>query len=162
MTRIIAGLPGSEPPAGEGERRGGYEWGILAALGGAFTLVSLLDIALTFYPLQLGSAEWEFGTATAVMNNLPLAVVGLGLVAVAGLGRRVPALVNVATIVAALLIVLVLILAVMFGRNLGQAMSSVTDPLLRQGLQESIIRTAVQLVAYLAALGWLVASARRS
>ena len=159
---VVTG-PARQAPSGEGdERRGhGHEWIVLAGLGGAFGLVALLDIVLTFVPIGFGSAEWEFATATAVMNNLPVAVVGIGLVAVAGLGRRVPTLVTLASVVASALVVLILGLTVMFGRHVGAAVASVTDPILRQGLYESIIRTGVQLVAYLAGLTWLIVKVRR-
>jgi hypothetical protein len=151
-----------DAPSGDADerRRYGHEWGVLAGLGGAFAIVALFDVALTFVPLGFGSAEWEFATATAVMNNLPLAVVGIGLLAVAGLGRRTPGLVTLASVLAAVLVVLILGLAVMFGRNVGAAVRTVTDPVLRQGLNESIARTAVQLVAYLAGLTWVIVRAR--
>jgi hypothetical protein len=58
------------------------------------------------------------------------------------------------------LVVLILGLAVMFWRNVGAAVGTVTDPVLRQGLNESIARTAVQLVAYLAGLAWVIVRAR--
>lgn len=161
MSRVIAGLPEDREAGSTGRRGAGYEWGVLAGLGGAFALVSLIDVALTFYPLNFGSAEWEFGTATAVLNNLPLAVMGLGLVMVAGIGRSRPGLVSVAGFVAAALVLLLLVLVVMFGRNVGEALRSVTDPVIGQGLHESILRTTVQLLAYLAALTWMVVRARR-
>jgi hypothetical protein len=56
----------------------------------------------------------------------------------------------------------VLLLAVLFVKNLGAANESVTDPVLRQGLTESVARTSIQLVAYLVALGWLAVRSRRA
>jgi hypothetical protein len=44
----------------------------------------------------------------------------------------------------------------MFGRNIGAALAAVTDPVLRQGLKEAILRTAVQIVAYVSAFSWLI------
>lgn len=163
MSRVIAGIDDSTSvPGGAGRRGGGgYEWGVLGSLGLAFAVVSLTDVALTFYPLGFGSAEWEFGTATAVMNNLPLAVVGIGLMGLAGLGRRSALLTGLAELMAGVLALVVLLLAVLFVKNLGAATSSVTEPLLKQGLMESITRTAVQLAAYLGGLVWLVYRLRK-
>jgi hypothetical protein len=157
MARTIAGLDDSAEGGRAPERRsGGSEWGVLASLGLAFAVVSLTDVALTFYPVGLGSPEWEFSTATAVMNNLPLAVVGLGLMGVAGMARDSEGLTRFAAVMSAALMAMVLVMGVFFARNTGAALASVTDPLLSQGLKEAITRTAVQLVAYLGGLGWLV------
>ena len=161
MATLVTGPPDEERAARSSEWRGaGYEWGVLGGLGLAFALMSLVDIALTFIPFNPGAADWEFGTATAVMNNLPLAVVGLGLVAVAGIGRRSAGQIRAARFVSGLLAVLVLLLALMFARNLGEALGSVTDPLLKEGLKESVVRTSVQLITYFAALVWIVIRTR--
>jgi hypothetical protein len=163
VSRVITGPEQVGTPAGGSERRagGGYEWGVMASLGGAFAVVSLVDVGLTFVPLGFGSAEWEFATATAVMNNLPLALVGIGLLVVAGMGRGWQMLVSLAGLLAGVLTILVLLLAVLFVKNVGAASASVVEPLPKQGMTESIIRTAVQLVAYLAALVWLIVRARK-
>ena len=160
MARVIGA--GASEGKGSERRPAGSEWVVLAGMGGSFALVALVDIGLAFYPLNFGSAEWEFGTATAVMNNFPLATVGIGLVGVAGLGRRAEGLVRLARALALLLVVMILALSVMFGRNVGEAVRSVTDPALREGLTESIGRTGIQLAAYLVALGWFVVKLRRA
>lgn len=131
-------------------------------MGAVFGVASLADLALALYPFSFGSAGWEFGTAAAVMNNLPLAAVGVGFVAAAGFARSATWIIKTAGIISALFLAVVLAMAVMFSRNLGEAVRSVTDPILREGLKESIVRTAVQLLAYLAVFGWLVAKTRRA
>jgi hypothetical protein len=53
-------------------------------------LAALTDYALAFYPLGFGSAEWEMGTISSVVQGLPLFSIGLvGVwVGAGGLGRR--------------------------------------------------------------------------
>jgi hypothetical protein len=131
-------------------------------MGGVFVLLSLLDFGLALYPVNFGSAEWEFGTATAVMNNFPLATVGVGLIGVAGLGKRTDGLVSLARVLSVVAVVAILVFAVMFGRNLSQAISSVTDPVLLEGLWKSIVRTGIQLAAYLAGFGWFAVRLQRA
>lgn len=160
MSRIV-GVEGSGGTEGGVVRsQTGYEWTVLAVLGFAFALVSLVDVGLTFYPVSFGSPEWEFMTATAVMNNLPLAVVGIGLMAGAGMARQSKPLAGAASMLAGLLGIVVLLLAVLFLKNLGVARSSITDPVAGQGMTEVIVRTSVELVAYLAALGWMAVRGR--
>lgn len=130
-------------------------------MGGVFVLLSILDFGLAFYPVSFGSAEWEFGTATAVMNNFPLATVGVGLIGVAGLGSRTTGLVTLARSLSIFAVVTILVLTVMFGRNLSEAIGSVTDPVLREGLWKAIVRTSIQLVAYLVGFGWFAIRLQR-
>lgn len=162
MARVIAGLGDQEAGAGAVRRSAGYEWGVLVSLGMAFAVVSFVDIALTFYPVNFGSREWQFGTATAVMNNLALGVLGIGFVAVAGLARDSRGLVGLAQVASGLLGLFVLVMAVLFVRNVGAALGSTTDPVILEGLREAIARTALQVVAYTAGLGWIIVRLRRA
>ncbi len=154
MTKVIA--TGSAEGRASERRASGSEWVILAGMGAVFALVSLVDVGLSFYPLNFGQADWEFGTATAVMENLPVGTVGIGLMAVAGLGKRADWMIKLAVAAGIALILVVALCAVMFGRNIAEAVRAVTEPVLREGLKESMIRTTVQLVGYLGALGWFV------
>jgi len=163
MTKVIVGsATETKGSRGSVHRSIGLEWTPLAGMAAVFALVSLFDIGLTFYPMNFGSAEWEFGTATAVLNNLPLAVVGIGLLAVAGLGRRTDSLVQVGMALAGILVVVLLVVAVMFARNIPEALRSVEDPVVKQGLDEAILRSGVQLAGYLAALIWTVFALRKT
>lgn len=159
MTKVITGV-GSGAVTAE-RRSSGLEWGPLAGLALVFALVSLADIGLAFFPVDFGNVEWEFATATQVLNNLPLAVVGIGLLGVAGVGRRTDSWVKGSAALAGFLIVVLLLVAVLFLKNIPVALRSVTDPILKQGLTESVVRSTVQLVGYLAALGWMVTRLRQ-
>jgi len=43
-------------------------------------------LALLWYPLQFGSADWEFGTISAYLNGMPLGTLGLALLAAGAIG----------------------------------------------------------------------------
>jgi len=162
LSRVIVGVEtASGAEGGSGRSQTGHEWTVLAVLGVAFAVVSLVDVGLTFYPVGFGSPEWEFTTSTAVMNNLPLAVVGIGLMAGAGMARQSRPLAAAASVLAGLLGIVVLLLAALFLKNLGVARGSVTDPVAAQGMTEVIVRTSVEILAYLTALGWLAVKGRR-
>jgi hypothetical protein len=129
----------------------------LAAIGIVFMLASLADLVLVFVPLKFGSAEWEFGTATSVMNNLPLFLVGIAFTTIAGFGKNSRSLLWIGAVVALLTWVIVAVLAVAFFRNVDEARRTVTDSVLKLGLSRSIIRTVIQIIVYLvgfAILGW--------
>lgn len=51
---------------------------------------SLSDLVLTWYPLEIGRPEWEFGTVAASYSGVPLLAMALAIIMSAGfaLGRR--------------------------------------------------------------------------
>jgi hypothetical protein len=147
VAKLIVDGDGSSESS-RGRAPAGSEWTLLAITGCVFGLVALSDLVLTFVPPAMGSAEWQFGTATQVMNNLPLFAVGLVFVAVAGYGRKSGGLLRAAGVGMLLTLVMIIAMAFFFGSNLAVAQASVTDPVLKQGMSRSVTRTSVQLVAY--------------
>ena len=73
-------------------------WKLVGWFGALFAATSLGDMALTFYPLNFGRPEWEFGAIAAGYAGLPLVATGLGALLVAGLALRKRWLVVVAGI----------------------------------------------------------------
>ncbi|HEX8361980.1 MAG TPA: hypothetical protein VF613_17815 [Longimicrobium sp.] len=63
-------------------------WRALGWFGLLITLVSLADIALTFYPARFGVPEWEFGTVANAYSGLPLLATGLAGVLAGAMGQR--------------------------------------------------------------------------
>lgn len=62
-------------------------WSVLWWVGMLFSVVSLADIALAYYPMQWGTMEWEFGTAASTFAGLPLVALGLGALLATSLAR---------------------------------------------------------------------------
>jgi hypothetical protein len=130
-------------------------WALLGGVGAAFALVGLADLALAGYPPSFGNRAWEFGTATAVLNGMPLFTMGLGLAFAATIARgsRILALiVSIAVALAGLVIVAVL---VFYLRAVPTAQAAVTDPGIRVGLRNAEFKAVTQGVAYAAAFAWL-------
>jgi len=103
------------------KRKLAQPWGDGAAfrvagwVGLVFVMAALGDFALAFYPLGLGSPEWEVGTIASVVQGFPLLSLGLvGLwICGGGLGdRRLLVTVGVVflAIAAVLLVMMVLML----------------------------------------------------
>jgi hypothetical protein len=55
---------------------------LFMVMGGAFTLVGLVDLALLWTPLQFGTPGWEFATLSQTFTSLPFTGLGLVLLAV--------------------------------------------------------------------------------
>ncbi len=138
-------LPSPDPEAA---------WYLLGGIGFVFAVVAGADLALAWYPLAFGDAEWEFGTVTTVLNGLPLLAVGLGLLFAAGVARGRVWLVRIASglLLAAALVILAAL--VLYATTLSTALSTV-EPNLKGGLIKGIVRTTLQGVLYPVGFIWM-------
>lgn len=129
-------------------------WAILGWVGLAFLVVGGADFALTWYPMDFGNREWEFGTVTASFNGLPILVLGLGLLLTSSLqsGRRWWSL--LAALGAFVLALWIVVGVVLWATNVPLALSSV-PPDVMIGMKKSIAKTVVQSVTYPVVLTYL-------
>ncbi len=134
---------------------------LLGPLGIAFLLVGGADLALTWYPLRIGSVEWELGTIMQTLNGLPVFSLGLVFLAAwAGArGRRwAVASVAVGLILTALAI---LAMAGLLALSIPAALHAVQDQAVLLGLKKAALKAAVQVVAYPTMLLWVAVRALR-
>ena len=130
-------------------------WALLGGVGLAFALVGLADLVLAWYPPSFGNRAWEFGTATVVLNGMPLFAMGLGLVFAAAVARGSRRTTRVVSGVVATLALVVAAILVLYLSTVPTAQESVTDPVLRGGLHNAIAKAVVQGVAYVGAFCWI-------
>jgi len=130
-------------------------WYLLGGIGLVFSVVALADLVLAWYPLSLGDREWEFGTVTAVFGGLPLLTMGLMLAFGASVARGNLRLLQFWSVVLALLGLVLAALLVLYARTVPLALETVTDPVLKVGLQKAILKTTLQGVLYPAAFLWI-------
>lgn len=122
---------------------------LLAAIGIAFTVVGLTDLALLWLPVQLGNAAWEFATVSRTFDNLPLT--GLGLVLLAYGVVRHPARDARWVRGAAALFVAAAVLLLAVGLLYALASLAVLREMPAQGfdaLGRAIVKNGVQIVVY--------------
>lgn len=125
-------------------------WPVFAWLGATFLAMGLIDLALAWFPLGFGNAEWEFGTISATLNGLPLPTLGLVLLLVSGaaLERRWQTrAVAVATLTIALLLTAA---AFLYATVLPIALNvaGADNPLVRAGLQKAGIKAGALFILY--------------
>lgn len=156
--RILSSSAPADPPgrSGESEGSGNAVW---AWVGLTFLVVGGVDLLLTWYPLDMGNREWEFGSYTAAMNGLPVPVLGLAALLHAGKdGRRW--VLAIAALAALGLLGMVLLGGVLWATGIPLAMEAVPAQL-AVGLKKALVKTAVQGVAYTAFLGYVLWRAAR-
>ena len=121
---------------------------IAGALGLAFAVIGFGDLALAWFPAAFGSAEWEFGTATATLNGLPVPTMGLALLLGAALAADRPRLARSLAVVLLVLAVAVLAMGFLWATTLPMAFRPVTNEVVQLGLQKAVAKSALQLLAY--------------
>ena len=125
------GLPGSTA----------LGWTVLWWVGILFSVVSLADIALAYYPVQFGTMEWEFGTAASTFAGLPLVALGLGSVMATALVRGNRRWIIVVSVVLIVLALETAYMLVHFLLDIPVALKSVASPDMRLGIQKASIKT---------------------
>lgn len=110
---------------------------------------------LVWSPPNFASREWQFGSVTQSFNGLPILLLGVGLVTVAGEQAERVAWQWLGTGAAAGLLLVIVGGSLLWVSNISLAMASVPDNL-AQGVREALMKTGVQSVSYTVALGYLL------
>ncbi len=139
---------------------------LLLAGGFVLAVAGWVDVGLFYYPSQFGSPEWEFGTIAQTFDAIPLATLGMVLLALGVRARG--ASVAVSRIVAVVLgIVAVLCLAalVLFVLDVPLALKAMQRAatqanaqraaVVSSGLKRGILKVVVFATGYAVAYGWM-------
>lgn len=130
-------------------------WLVLGWIGLVFLTVGGVDFALVWFPPNFGIREWEFATVTQSFNGLPILLLGVGLLTVAGerTERRWWGLLGSG----AALVLLVWVLAgfALWALNVSVALATVPEGL-ALSLQKAVGKTLLQSLVYAAVLLYLV------
>lgn len=143
--------PGRVP--GEVREASGMAWKYLRWAGVVSVVVGMTDLLLAWFPLRVGAPEWEFGIATATMENLPLTMVGLSLILAAGVVLENKKSVVAVAVFMLLLLMVVVGLSLLFALNVPLALRAVTAEPARTTLLKSMAKTSVQAVVYMIFFG---------
>ena len=123
-------------------------WRVFRAIGFLLFVVGVLDLALAWVPLRFGTPEWEFGTISATLNNMPVPAMGLALMlAYAAAERDVGVLVTVA-VWGVVMTVFLSVAAVFYGLDVPLALRAVQNPVALRGLRTGMIKAVILLIGY--------------
>jgi hypothetical protein len=139
--RVIVGSEKAPPPPPPAF--GARAWRTVTALGVVLAAAGLTDIALAFYPPNLGSAPWRFTTLVSVMNGLPVLSLGFLVILMAGLALGSRAVVQVAIGLNLLLLIGLAVAVVVILTSVG---ATVAD--LAEGVQVGIRKATIKGVAF--------------
>ena len=128
---------------------GALMWSLLGLVGISLVLVDLLDLALTWYPLNFGNPEWEFGSVTSTFNGIPVLAMGMALVLGMGITSRRRWLVRAVAVAFALSALAVLLMGALWATTIPIALQSIpADNPVLTGLKKAVVKTAGQAILY--------------
>jgi len=162
--KVVVGKDKKEsrwPPRPEAVRSG--LGSVMGWSGLTFLLVGGVDFALTWYPLDFGNREWEFGTVTAGLNGLPVPTMGLVLLLVGALLVERRWWAGIVAVVSWGTLLWVLVGVVLWATTIPIALQAV-PPEVALGLKKALVKSALQSLMYpviLAYLGWSAVKAMR-
>jgi len=134
---------------------------VWAWTGLAFLIVGGADVALTWFPMQFGNPEWEFGSVTAAMNGLPVPMLGLAAMIWASAEGRRKWMATLSVVVGAVLLLCILAGLVLWATGIPLALQSVPANL-SVGLEKALVKTSIQEVVYPVLLVFLTVRAWRA
>ena len=133
----------------------------LAGVGLTLAFVGWIDVGLNLYPARIGNPDWEFGTAGAVFDSLPLGTLGLGLLLVAAhLGARPWALRALGAVLLSLAGLLLAMLG-LYALALPEVWRA-ADARLHEPLSIAVGKTVAVAALYLVLYVWLAVGSWRS
>lgn len=142
-------------------------WRALLVVGLLFAVIGGLELGMLWYPLQIGTMEWELGTVSAFFDLFPIFGLGLLLVMGAGLALGARWTVRIGVAVALLLAVFMWGAAVLYATTLPAFLKAISNPIMLTALKKGMAKTGVQVLFYpfgllwLAAIGWRASVKRR-
>ena len=137
-------------------------WRVVAGIGLVFLLLGLLEAALTWFPLNLGDSDWEFGTTSHFFDTFPLLGLGISFLLASSIaeGRRWKAR-TLATFCVLLAVFMWLALA-LYATVLPVAFKAIGNTPALTTIKKAGAKTAVEALIYPFALLWLAGAGWRA
>jgi hypothetical protein len=126
----------------------GMAWLFLGLTGVVFFLIGSANQLLAVFPMRFGNAEWEFGTASAYLDAMPLPTLGVTLFVAAGMALGKRWMLRTSAVVLVLMSMMVLALLLVFALDVPLALRAVTEPAIRFGLKKAIVKGIAQGLGY--------------
>lgn len=140
-------------------------WRILGWLGVAYLIMSVIDLALGWYPLGFGTSEWEFGTISSTIADLAIPTLALYLILGSAIVRERANVVRGIGVVMILVAIFLAILFILYLTSVPLALRAVsTNPIIHLGMEKAIIKSTTLFLGYevLYILGAIKALRRRA
>lgn len=124
-------------------------WRILGWLGLGFLIMSLIDVALGWYPMRFGTPEWEFGTISATMVGLSIPCLSLYLILGSAIALERTTVAKVAGMVMLVMALILAALIILYLTNVPLALrATATNDLANFGMKKTILKSLTLFTGY--------------
>ncbi len=123
----------------------GWRW--IGWIGFVLLVVGVGDFALVWYPMHLGTPEWEFGTIAASFSGLALIAIGFAGLLGAGLALGSRRLLVAVAVVLGMWSVFLAAAYLLFLTDVPMALGSVEGPA-ALGVKKAIVKTSLLGVTF--------------
>ena len=123
-------------------------WVVARNLAIVFLLVGGVDLALIWYPPRFGSPEFEFATISRFADGMPVFSMGMGLLALTGIGGGRRGTTWTAFGLSLTFAVILTVFGLVFVTDVPIALRSVQEPVVLVGVKKVIVKTLLELVVY--------------
>ena len=130
-------------------------WGLLGPAGLTFTFVALTDLLLPLLPLRLGDARWEFDAVTAVLEGMPLLLVGVVLGYASASARERAGRLRLWGVFALMVAAILTVAFTAYVLRVPSVLATADSSAIRLEFAKGILKTACQGIAYPIAFCWL-------
>lgn len=120
----------------------------------ALAIVGWVDLAILWWPPQFGNPQWEFVIITNFLDALPVATMGVTLVALGAVARSWRGLVITTAVAAALLAAVIVALTIIYVLDLPLAVQS-TPAAMKSVIYRTMLKSGAFAATYMAFYGWL-------
>ncbi len=124
-------------------------WRVLGWLGLAFLIMSLIDLALGWYPMRFGSPEWEFGTISATISGLAIPTLALYLVFGSAIAREQTQVIRAVAIAMVVLALALAGLALLYLTSVPLALRAVSgNAIIHLGMEKAVAKSVMLVAGY--------------
>ncbi len=127
---------------------------MMVAVGAALVFVALVDVAIVWTPLRLGTPGWEFATISRTFTNVPMTAIGWVLIALGVVrhpDRHVFWTRGVAGAFAAMALIL-LAMGAVYALSVPAVVREAT-PEVTDALKRALLKTSTEIVVYTTVFG---------
>ncbi|MGH7703640.1 MAG: hypothetical protein ACREMO_11130 [Gemmatimonadales bacterium] len=132
-----------------------FLWRLFGLIGVLFTAMGLVNLTIAWYPIRIGTPEWEFGAIAAFLDATPSFTLGLCLLLGSALaaGRRGRSRMVVAVLLA--MAFLVLAAGVLYATTAPIALSHVNSAGALGAVKKALAKSGVEIIVLPVGLLWL-------
>jgi len=124
-------------------------WETLRWIGWIFFVMSMVDLALGWVPVNFGTPEWEFGTFSATFSGLAIPTLSLYLILAASLATDRPPSIKAVGWMMVLLGIALVGVCLVYLTSVPIALKSVaTNASVYLGLKKSVFKSLMLFVGY--------------